>query len=72
MRPGRKCWRGWRWRSITWQVGATMEFELIHDVFTHLIAASEILGRDADLRPDEPGAAASPPFRIARSRALSV
>lgn len=32
-------------------IGATMDFELIHDVFTHLIRASEILGVDEAERP---------------------
>jgi alpha-L-fucosidase 2 len=31
-------------------IGGTMDFELIHDVFTHLIAANGILGLDADQR----------------------
>jgi len=29
-------------------IGATMDFELIHDLFTHLLAASEILGVDKE------------------------
>ncbi|HZO89623.1 MAG TPA: glycoside hydrolase family 95 protein [Chthonomonadaceae bacterium] len=33
-------------------IGATMDFELIHDLITHLIAASEILGVDAERRAD--------------------
>jgi alpha-L-fucosidase 2 len=31
-------------------IGGTMDFELIHDVFTHLLKASEILGLDTDPR----------------------
>jgi alpha-L-fucosidase 2 len=31
-------------------IGATMDIELIHDLFTHLLAASEILDVDADRR----------------------
>jgi len=31
-------------------IGATMDFELIHDVFTHLLKTSEILGLDAEQR----------------------
>ena len=31
-------------------IGGTMDFEIIHDVFTHLIKASEILGADAGQR----------------------
>jgi alpha-L-fucosidase 2 len=31
-------------------VGATMDFELIHDLLTHAIRASEILGVDPDMR----------------------
>ncbi|MFC1739396.1 glycoside hydrolase family 95-like protein [Planctomycetota bacterium] len=33
-------------------IGATMDFELIHEVFTNLIEASEILNVDADKRPE--------------------
>lgn len=31
-------------------IGATMDFELIHDVLSHAVTASEILGVDADCR----------------------
>jgi alpha-L-fucosidase 2 len=31
-------------------IGATMDFELIYDLFTHLLQASEILGKDAEQR----------------------
>jgi alpha-L-fucosidase 2 len=37
-------------RPVSLCVGATMDFELIHDCLTHAIAASEILEVDADLR----------------------
>lgn len=33
-------------------IGATMDFQLIHDVLTHLIAASKILGVDEEKRAD--------------------
>ena len=33
-------------------IGATMDFELIHDVFTHLLAASKVLKADAEKRAD--------------------
>jgi alpha-L-fucosidase 2 len=33
-------------------IGATVDFELIHDLFTHLLRASETLGVDADQRAE--------------------
>jgi alpha-L-fucosidase 2 len=54
-------------RPVSLCVGATMDFELIHDALTHAMLASEILGVDADLRGewirilDE-----IPPLRIGR------
>ena len=37
-------------KPVSLCVGATMDLELIHEVFTHLLEASEILGVDADQR----------------------
>jgi alpha-L-fucosidase 2 len=37
-------------KGVTLAIGATMDFELIHDVITHCIAASEILGVDEEMR----------------------
>ncbi|MCC6727779.1 MAG: glycoside hydrolase N-terminal domain-containing protein [Chthonomonadales bacterium] len=48
-------------------VGATMDLELIHEVFTHLIAGSEVLGMDADLRARWRGILERiPPLQIGR------
>lgn len=35
---------------VSLTIGATMDFELIHDLFTHLLSASEVLGVDKDKR----------------------
>lgn len=37
-------------KPVSLCIGATMDFEIIYDVFTHLLKASEILGLDADKR----------------------
>ena len=39
-------------QPVSLVIGATMDFELIHEVFTHLIKASEILDLDQEKRPD--------------------
>jgi alpha-L-fucosidase 2 len=39
-------------KPVSLCIGATMDFELIHDVLTHAIAGSEILGVDEDMRPE--------------------
>ena len=48
-------------------IGATMDFELIHEVFSHLIEASEILDRDAEKRAEWRAVLDNiPPFQIGR------
>jgi alpha-L-fucosidase 2 len=48
-------------------VGATMDFELIHDLLTHAVEASEILNVDADKRSRWKGILATiPPLQIGR------
>ena len=37
-------------QPVSLAIGATMDFELIHDVLTHLLSASRILGIDEDKR----------------------
>jgi alpha-L-fucosidase 2 len=39
-------------KGVTLAIGATMDYELIHDLLTHCIKASEILGVDADRRAE--------------------
>jgi len=48
-------------------IGGTMDLEVIHDVLTHLLAASEILGLDADQRDGWRRLLASiPPLQVGR------
>ena len=39
-------------KPVSLSIGATMDFELIHEVFTHLIEASQILDMDTDKRSE--------------------
>ena len=51
--------------------GATMDLELIHDLFTHCIQSSEILGRDGDFRAKLQSALAKlEPLRVGKSGLL--
>ncbi len=54
-------------KPVSLCVGATMDFELIHDVLTHAIKSSEILGVDEDLRVKWTQILREiPPFQIGR------
>ena len=52
-------------------IGATMDFEIIHDLFTHLMEASRILGEDADKRREwERVLEEIPPLQVGRQGQL--